>query len=421
MKTCFALLLAALSALTLNAQVWNDLIDDDLIKTVQFYPQGAPTVMPITSLSAGANALILEFDRVDTEIKDYLYTIQHCNADWTPSDLEDVMYINGYTEDRITQADISINTLTQYVHYSLGLPNANMKWRVSGNYILKIFDEDDDRRLVLARRFMVTESTTWKIEPTFVRPYQTAWFDSHHELDFTVKAKGARFTAPAQEVRAVVLQNTAWSTALGPLPPLTLRGEDLLYDYIDKIVFPGSSEWRVLDMRTFDFKGEGIRMIRQQYNGMEVTMKTDESRNGGSYIQRPDANGRFVIENRNQNQGLLQCDYANVLFSIARNQEEEGKSVYLYGQLTDFQIKPEFRFTYLNEAKAYVLETPLKQGYYNYQFVVIDDATGLPDLEDGFEGNHFQTVNAYTILVYFRKIGERYERLMGTLTVESKI
>jgi hypothetical protein len=53
-------------------------------------------------------------------------------------------YINGFTEDRITDFQNSFNTLSQYVHYTLALPNRNMRWSKSCNYLLKVFEDTDE-------------------------------------------------------------------------------------------------------------------------------------------------------------------------------------------------------------------------------------------------------------------------------------
>ena len=143
-------------------------LDDD-IRSAQLYLAGAPLTLPIVEIKTGFNTLILQFDHMGTDLKDYVYTIVHCNSDWQPSGLADNEYIDGFTEDRIVELENSLNTLTQYTHYTLGLPNRNIRWTRSGNYLLKVYDNDDERRLVLTRRFMVVEPL-WRVDAKFVSP-----------------------------------------------------------------------------------------------------------------------------------------------------------------------------------------------------------------------------------------------------------
>lgn len=395
------------------------ILDDD-IRSAQLFLRGAPLTLPIVELKAKDNTLLLEFDHLGTDLKDYMYTIEHCNSDWQPSELGDNEYIDGFTEDRILDIESSINTLFQYTHYTLGLPNQTMRWARSGNYLLKVFDNDgDDRRLVLVRRFCVVEPL-WRVEAKMVSPVAVSKLKTHHEIDFTVAHRGIRIPNPQNDVKAYVLQNGRWDNAIGPVKPFITREDQLVFDYQDKIVFPAGKEWRFFDIRTFEYLGERVRDIDEKYDYYEVTLETDQDRAGSSLLYRGDLNGRYSIENKNFNQTLLQCDYAKVLFSISRNAPLDDEDVYVFGELTDWQLKPEFKMEYSPEAKAYYCESPLlKQGYYNYEYRVVNRETGKVD-EEGFEGNWFDTGNLYTVLVYFRAFGDRYDRLMSAVTLNSR-
>lgn len=392
--------------------------DLDLL-SVQFHLRGAPLTQPMVDLNAPNGTLVLEFDHLGTDIRDYLYTLEHCDADWRRSELDDNEYINGFTEDRILTSYNSFNTLQQYVHFTLTLPNANMRWTKSGNYLLKIYDNTDEKRLVMVRRFCVVESA-WSVATDFVKPVRVDKMNTHQEIDFTVSTKGTIVQYPQKEIKAYVLQNSRWETALGPIPPFVVRQEQLVFDYQDKIVFPAGKEWRYFDMRTFDYRGEFIRDIRNVGDYYEVTLQTDESRAGRTYLFYGDLNGRFSIENLNANQGLDECDYAEVLFSLSQNLPLEYEDVYVFGQLSDWQLKPEFKMKYEESVRAYVCAAYLKQGYYNYQYLVVPRSTGIPD-EEGFEGNWHETGNEYQILVYYRPFGQRYDRLMLSATMDSRL
>lgn len=419
-------LLATLLPLLLPAQSPDDenprnesLTLDDDIRSVQLYLAGAPLTQPIVEIKTGFNTLILEFDHLDTDLKDYVYTIVHCNSDWQPSGLADNEYIDGFTEDRIVEVENSFNTLAQYTHYTLGLPNRNMRWSRSGNYLLKVYDNDDDRRLVLTRRFMVVEPL-WRVDAKFVSPVSVSKLNTHHEIDFSVVHRGTRIPNPQNDVKTYVLQNGRWDNAIGPLKPFVTREESLVYDYQDKIVFSAGKEWRYFDIRTFEYRGDRVKTIDQKIDYYEVTLLTDQDRSEGSTGYRGDLNGRFSIENRNFNQTLFQCDYAKVLFSISQKTALDDADVYVFGELSDWQIKPEWKMEFSPEAGAYYVESPLlKQGFYNYEYHVVRRETGTTDPE-GFEGNWHETANQYTMLVYFRTFGDRYDRLMAAVTIDSR-
>lgn len=423
MRQLFALLLIPVFCGALAAQPAespyneNQILDED-IHTPQLRLRGASMLFPITDIKAANGIMTLEFDHLGTDIKDYYYTIVHCNSDWQPSELDDNQYIDGFTEDRILQIDNSFNTLTNYTHYTLLLPNSNMRWSKSGNYLLKILDNDDDKRVVLVRRFLVVEPG-WSVDAQFVKPAMVSKLNTHHEIDFSINPKAVRVSSPENDVKAFVIQNGRWDNAIGPLKPFITRADRIVFDFQDKIVFPAGQEYRFFDMRSFDFRGEFVRRIDEYDDKLEVTLQMDKSRAGYQAVSRIDIDGRYLIDNTNVNQNLFQCDYAYVLFSIARNAPEEDADVYILGELSDWQLKPEFKMKYNEEVKAYYCEPMLKQGYYNYAYVVIDRKTGQM-LDEGFEGNWYQTSNQYTVLTYFRPFGARFDRLMAAVTIDSR-
>ncbi|PKP28928.1 MAG: DUF5103 domain-containing protein, partial [Bacteroidetes bacterium HGW-Bacteroidetes-18] len=53
----------------------------------------------------------------------------------------------------------------------------------------------------------------------------------------------------------------------------------------------------------------------------------------------------------------------------------------------------------------------LKQGFYNYQYVTkeIDGTINNHDID----GSFYQTENDYTVLVYYKKFGSRYTKVIG--------
>jgi Domain of unknown function (DUF5103) len=410
------LFLSLIGTLPVHAQLDNQILDD-AIYSVQLSLNGAPLSFPMADLKSGNGALMLQFDHMGDALKDYEYTIIHCGSDWQPSELDPTEYINGFSTDRITSVNSSFNTLTQYTHYMLALPNQNMRWTLSGNYILQVTDNDDDDKVVLTRRFMVVEPQ-WRIDADFVRTVKVDKLNTWHEIDFSVVTKAVRISNPQNDVKAFVLQNGRWDNAIGPIRPFVSRSESLSFDYQDVIAFPAGKEFRYFDIRTFDYRGEGVKIITELNDYFEVTLQTDESRFDRPVTFRADADGKFVIENQNFNQTLLQCDYAKVLFSIEQNLPLDDADVYVFGELSDWQLKPAFKMDYSYDARMYYVEAFLKQGYYNYQYVVVPHESGKPDI-DGFEGNWYETGNQYTILTYFRPFGARYERLMGAVTLNT--
>ena len=454
-KIYFTFLLLASSSFLFaqDSEVDQDLIFDDhvyvdYIESVKLHIPGVVVSYPIINLGRGS--LTLTFDDLEGDSRDYIYSIVHCDADWTPSDLSEMEYVGGFNEERIPAGEFSFNTLTNYTNYSVTFPNEDIRITKSGNYLLKVYDDEDDRFLVLTRRFMVVEPS-FSVRGVAFPSSVVSKNRTHQEIDFSVVHKGIDINNPRKEVKVTVLQNGRWDTAIENIPPQYIKGVEIKYEFNDRIVFPASKEFRYVDLRTLQYRTDQVRGIEEYKDGYDVTLYMDKVRAYSVYQDLRDINGGFVIGNIDNNDGVnvsfsdtdseearanklaalrrqmnlyaesnnLESDYANVLFSLEMNEPFYDKDVYIFGGLTDWKVKEHFKMTYQDVVNAYVADVFLKQGFYNYMYVTVPKkGAKVPDMEE-LEGNWFETENDYTILVYFRPFGERYDRLMAAYTIDS--
>lgn len=420
MKKNFLLLVLSMLSFSIFSQEttlknYNHIYRDN-IKTVKFHLNGAFLSYPIVNLNSNAQ-LILSFDDINEDVSDYVYSIVHCNKDWKPSDLDEIDYLDGFNGERIEEYDFSFNTLTDYTHYELALPNEDINWLVSGNYIINIFEDNEDLEPILTRRFMVTESLM-RIIPDMVPPSKVSKYRTHHEIDFKVNFKGVDLNNPQRDVTAYVLQNGRWDNAIKDLKPLFTKQEEMLFDYQDKVVFPAGKEFRFADLRTFRYARDKVADIIREDTYHDVVMKKEGSRTDLNFVNYNDINGNYVIEHLEKDRPDLQGDYAKVLFAAGVDGEFFDTDIYVFGGLTDWELKEEFKMIYNPAVGSYVTQAWLKQGYYDYYYVTKPHGEKEISLED-FEGNWHQTENNYTILIYYRPFGERYDRLVAVSTFSS--
>jgi hypothetical protein len=418
---CFFLLFFLFSTSNLSAQ------DEQLkyinytylenIRTVNFHPKGLVLGNPILELNAPTQ-LYLSFDDLSEEVKNYTYTVVHCNADWQPSDLTENEYINGFLEDDIENFDFSFNTVTPFTNYNVSIPNQNMAFTKSGNYLLKVYEDEDDRRLAITRRFVVVEPMM-QVQAQMVRPSKVFKSNTHQEIDFVVTHESMDIRNPRSEIRATVLQNFRWDNAVTDLEPLFIKTKQVGFDLLDKIVFEAGKEFRAVDLRSFRFPSARVYDVQGYDDGFDITLLPEEKRSNKAYLQFEDVNGRYVIESLDRDDPDLDTDYANVMFTLRSPTEYYGQDMYLFGALTEWMIKPEFKMTYNDRMQAYTGEFFLKQGYYNYMFVLSGEEQPTPDWKET-EGNWFEAGNEYTILVYYRPFGSRFDRLVAVRTLMSR-
>lgn len=387
------------------------------IRTVKLHEQSLEVSAPVIRLG-GDQKLELSFDDLAGDYKSYSYTFIHCDASWNPSDILPMEYIEGFMDDKIGYYRHSINTLQRYTHYRVSFPNDNMKITKPGNYVLKVY-LDAPANVVLSRRFVVYDqkvSILAAVQPATViedRNYK-------QEVDLTIAHPDYEITNPYTDLKVVISQNGRWDNAVTGLKPLFVKDRELVYDFDRDNVFNAGSEYRYFDTRSIRYKTERVRKIASDdtLKQTHVHLVDDEKRTFKRYSSYNDINGRYIIKMNEAKYSEAEADYVNVHFFLAYNEPVEGGNLYVFGALSDWQCKTEFRLTYSKERGGYECMVPLKQGYYNYEYVFLKDGERGAD-NSLIEGMHYETENDYYIFVYYRQKGTFYEQPVGFQRVSS--
>lgn len=396
----------------------DDRVYQPTIATVILSPDVASMLPPIIELNS-EEKLFLSFDDLSGDFKTLSYTVVHCNAKWEPSDCSISDYIDGFYDQEISTYSFSRNTLQRYVHYETQFPNESFRLRISGNYLLKVFQDGDQEKLVLSKRFMVYEN---KVELTGDVHAPTVVADRNYkqEVDFTVKYSNPDITNPFQEIYPVILQNGRWDNAITGLQPQFLMDKELRYDYEDVNVFKGGKEFRWFDTRTLRLNTERVEKISQDSGAYHVFLLSDERRTFKRYMNNADINGKFLIRTQDNHDSEIEAEYCYVHFFLPWPMPEPGGNMYVMGAMTDWQCSARNKMTYDKIRRGYTCVLYLKQGYYNYQYAFLKDGETAAD-EYVAEGMNQETENDYWILIYFRKTGARTDELVAVKRLNSRL
>ncbi|MGS2761020.1 type IX secretion system plug protein [Sinomicrobium sp. M5D2P9] len=350
----------------------------------------------------------LSFDDLQARESDYYYSIVHCNADWTPSDLLRSQFLDGVDNQRIQDYRNSVTTLQPYSHYDLTLPNSRTRLKLSGNYILKIFDRND--RLLFSRRFIIYKDMV-SVGMVLKRAREMRVIDEKQVVQFTINTNGQALVNPQQEVKVVILQNHNWNTAITGIKPQFYSGNQLIYKYDKETSFDGGNEYLYFDNKE-------IRASTSTISGTELLdvyntyLFTNTVESDKPYTYYPDINGDFEIRtlDGNARDNDTEADYADVHFSLKYSQEIGLNEVYVYGKFNNYQFTGQNKMVLDESGRRLTAKIRLKQGFYNYKFVMAG-----PDGMDytTINGNHFETENNYLVLVYYRNFGDMYDSLIG--------
>ena len=387
-----------------------DYVYKENIKTVLLNMKGWDFSPPLIRFDSDEK-LVLRFDDLDGGHKTYYYTIIHCDAKWRPSDLQPQEYIDGFYDDRLSDYNPSFNTEVSFTHYSLEFPNRNMRPKIPGNYIFKVFLDGDREDVVLTRKFMVYEQAV-SVSGDVRQARQVSLRDFKQELNFSINTHDYRIDNPYNDITVVIKQNGRWDNVIHDLEPRSVSGNTISYDYDSEIIFDGGNEFRYFDTKSLKHSTARIDQINMRPEFKEVILREDLPRKNKSYIFEHDINGRYYIQNEHGYDQHLESDYAMVNFTLPMAVPFRDGNIYLAGEFTDWNYNKSNLMEYNYNKNAYQASMLLKQGYYNYMYMYLEDGEDRPDISM-VEGNHSETENEYTILVYHRRQGTFFDRLIG--------
>lgn len=383
------------------------------IASLQVVADGDWLTMPVTSLNGGR--IDISFDELSHTNHRFTYRVEHCEADWTVSEgLFDSDYIEGFAEgNTIDDNAQSLNTNTIYTHYSLSLPNEKCALKLSGNYKLTVFDDDNDDA-VLTACFMVSEN----IVATTMEMTTNTDMDvnmSHQQIGMSIDFGSLRVTDLASQVKTVVLQNGRWDNAKINTRPQYQTTKGLRWTHNRELIFDAGNEYHKFETLATSYATMGVDHI--SWDGANYHAYPFASVPRPNYLYDEDANGSFLIRNSDNTEVDYTCDYMYVHFQMNCPEPVQG-DVYVNGKWTYDRFLPQYKMEYDYEEHCYKATVLLKQGYYSYQYLMLD-SQGTPHPMP-YDGNFFQTENEYHALVYYRQPGGRTDRLVGYQKVQLK-
>jgi hypothetical protein len=390
------------------------------ISGVKLFQHGNQLGYPIISLNS-SELLELHFDDLDGRVKNYYYTFQLCNADWSQVNLSTFDYLRGFSQVRLNQYRLSSLAFTKYIHYQATLPDRNCVPTKSGNYLLKVFLDGDTNKLAFTRRVLVVDKIS-EIAAQVVQPFNSEVFRTHQKVQFVVNKAQINAVNPVQQVKAVVLQNYRWDNARMNIAPTFIRQNNFEFNSENELVFPAGKEFRWADLRSFRFQSERVQKSTYNKDGSDVYLVPDGERTQQRYLNFRDYNGFYFVEATDASNAWWQGDYASVHFTYVPtgNQPYTNKQVFVVGEMNHYNTNDTAAMTYNAEKGVYEKTLVLKQGYYSYTYVTKDmgnrRAVALTETTDG---DYWETENDYTILIYYRSLAGRHDELIGVSTINS--
>ena len=366
----------------------------------------------------GSRSIDISFDDLAEDYTQYAYNIVHCNSDWTPSSITQMEYMNGFQGLPVENYDNAIGTTTSYIHYHFSLPNDDVQFKLSGNYAVQIYKEEAPDEILLTACFSVVEELvgiTGEINGnTDIDTHM-----NHQQINFTINTRDLKIPYPKTDLKIRISQNNRLDNIVDKMSPMRIQGKEIGYEHNRELIFPAGNEYRRLEFLSNRYNGMHIEKINFHNPYYNVTVKTDEQRNKSPYHYDQDQNGRIFINCSDSNDPHTEADYFILHFRLECDPLPEG-SVYINSEAFNYILDERSKMGYNFDHHCYEKAVLMKQGHYNYQYLYIPK-NGTKGMTAPLEGDFYQTQNEYSIYVYYRPSGARYDRLIGMSVLKNNL
>lgn len=350
----------------------------------------------------------LEFDDLYGDEGNYYYRVQAYNYDWTPSQLRPIEYIKGMDNQRIQQYSTSFNTLQMYTHYKLTIPNSQYRITKSGNYILEIYDEDN--QVVIRRKFVLYENTV-AVGAQVKRTRDLTYIDTKQSLELTIKLGDQTYQNPTTNIKVALFQNGRWDSYITKVPPQYTIGTDLIYKYDKETSFWGGNQFRYFDNSDLKQANNMIYFNGKENDMYKTTLYPITGWLDKKYSYYPDINGSFRVRNIYGKKATIEAEYSWVYFTFRPVAEDKNEAYFVTGMFNNYELTPEHQLTYNPETDRFEKAILIKQGFTNYNITTV--VKGKVSTEHNPDGNHALTTNKYQVLVYYKGNTDLYDRVIG--------
>lgn len=384
---------------------------DDGIRSVQLRVNDDWRNPPVIRMNKD-DVLSIDFDILTGELPMLYYTIDHCDANWQKSSLSSVEFMKGFNRIDIEDYATSYNTLVEYVHYSIKLPDERFQPLVSGNYVVSVFDYDQQDKPLLTACFSVTEDllrVDGSVSGITMKDYKKA----NQQLKIRLFPDNLAVRNPQSELKLIVQQNSRSDNEQIITNPLYMGSNEIVYENNAKLIFPGGNQFRRFEMTTHKYSGMGIESVSYHEPYYNVELQADQVRAGKSYRYDQDQYGKYIVRALDVSDSAIEADYFLTHFFLNMDDPLINGKIYLFGELSDFLIDDRFAMSYDATLRGYTHSHLLKEGHYNFIYLYVPN--GAQQGQTGLvEGNFYETRNEYLIKVYYRSVGDRYDRLVAT-------
>ncbi len=374
------------------------------VHSVQLYAFPDEAALPILHLGR-EDRLTLAFDLLESSGRPLAVHFYHTDRNWA-RDWSASRFLSTFDKDQIISFDPSMTTRVSYTHYEYEFPNDVIDFDVSGNYILRVTEINDDGAVLFERPFFVTEqaaASEFRFN-TFMRPG-----NQPPGLVPVLKFSPPQaLTASAFDFNTCFIRNSRFTERRCTDQPLR-RSESLQFELHPRAAYDGRTTHYFLDLGNLATTGQ-INGINLGVTPPAVWMDTDFARfedvgYGGAM------HGQSIIGDAVEDvaQPHVQGEYLNVHFSYVPTRRVPYTSpIYISGSFNGWAEDDAYSLEWNAEERQYEGNFLIKQGKYEYRY-----GSPNPAVQRELNQYAFGEPALFTGMVYYRDARLGTDRLVG--------
>lgn len=426
-KRLTILVLSVLLTGTLKAQSFYTHPLHPQVKTLQVMGNQDFQKLPVLNFD-GVSSVTASFDFLADEQPWIDYTIVHCDAEWKPDDLDAMDFLSeSFLPRHVEGITPSFNTTSEsYYHCQVTIPNEEVRPTISGNYAILFHQQDEPDSILAVATFMVSAQEAF-VSGTISGNTDIDFNATHQQLTMEIgwSNKKHPHLEPATDLHVLVQQNRRLDQSRWIEAPSRIEIGKAYYEHLQSLIFEGGNHWRRFEVTDVHYPGLGVDRIRYHAPYYYAYLFEGRARALDNYRYDQDQHGRFLVLAKGVEDVNIEAEYVKTVFTLDAPQQLDKQGIYLLGDMTCQMLDDQARMEYDAEKGLYRKELLLKQGAYNYMYVVPnrevkagDNPFGTKVSTSVTEGSHYETPNEYQVFVYYRPFASRYDHLIGVAVLK---
>jgi len=379
--------------------IHEQLVLDNSVQSIQLYKKGNRNSAPIFSLNSN-DVLILSFDYIQLEARQFRISFTHHDPDWKRSSLATEFFQDGFYQVTFGPGQISESRRPVYRSYSFEFPNNQVQFKTSGNYMLHVEDFDTGN-LVFSLPFFIHENAGE------IRSQVETIIAPRRDLRITHLPSGRYILPefvkePEFDLQFYFFQNQFWGRAKKALELDFASENESFFELRRESAFVGDYEFIPLNLDDISQDAPRILSVDPAANPPLVELNEDTQ---GFALAANFMGNRFGFPEINPS-----ARYADVMFKFdpADNYPPETR-MYLVGDFNNWAIESAQMLDYDSTLQRWTTNALVKEGSYLYKYILLEDN----QVDDLALDNELQNrIQQYHAFVYFFDQSQFYYRLL---------